>query len=329
MGFRDREKLRQRQLDSQIFENDQFGGISANKPRDFCLQEPRRNLYESFRVAAIEYFENRKITWHKKRGEPTSPSIPSNHICCSQSCCVNFNFPFMDDPEGLKKQLTLLEYSVKEVLPIELDKCDRENSGNYVGFEWIGQENYLQEHGKKRSRGKYATSADFIIRFRQDDDKIHIILGEWKYTEYYEMNKYIRYSKKTDRLNDIYRLSLESPNCQIKIDPNEYDGLFYDPFDQLMRLQLLASKMEEAHEMQADIVSTIHIVPEANKEFRSRRTSAKLAKYGDTVHAIWTNLVEKERFKGYYLERILSKYCDSYQKDDIRKYIQTRYGNMK
>lgn len=333
-GFRDREKQRQ----SDLFGNDSLGGFygDIDKPLSFCLREGRNNLFISHRDSAIQYFCNRKIPWHDGGTKIYKHDLPSNHLCCSQSCCVNFNFPFMNDNEGLKRFLISLGYSVKEVLPVYLDDDENESFQNYVGFEWIGANDYLNElatrRTSRRTRGEKFTSADFIMRFRQNDDKIRILLGEWKYTEEYTKctNKSMRHSKYgTDRLDKIYRQILESTKCQIIIEHDEHEHLFYDPFDQLMRLQLLSTEMEEAHEMDADIVSTVHIVPKANEEFNTEITSPELRKYGDTVHSIWGKLVDEDRFRGFFLEDILPEYCKSYHDDGIRKYIQHRYGNMK
>jgi hypothetical protein len=333
MGFRDREKKRQSSLGSKFFENDTFQGKYRNIPRFFCLKDNRKNLYKAHRHTAVQYFQNRNITWHDGGTGRRKHDLSSNHLCCSQCCCVNFNFPFMNDAIGLKSFLKSLGYSVKKVLPIYLDKYENEALKNYIGFEWIGEKNYLNERIRKnaqRTRGEYFTSADFIIRFQQEDNKIRILLGEWKYTENYTKGKSIRYSRAgTDRLNKIYRPFLKAQNCQIKISNRQYHHLFYDPFDQLMRLQLLSTEMEKAGEMGADIVSTIHIVPKANKEFNLRMTSPGLKKYGKTVHEIWSALVPDDRFKGFYLENILNDYCRAYQDKKTSNYIEKRYGNMK
>jgi len=56
-----------------------------------------------------------------------------------------------------------------------------------------------------------------------------------------------------------------------------YNALFFDLFYQFMRLQLLAQEMELSREMDADVVSVLHICPKANREFRDRVTSPHLA----------------------------------------------------
>lgn len=51
-------------------------------------------------------------------------------------------------------------------------------SGQYVAFEWIGEENYLGEkisrHGK-RTRGANFTSADAMVMVERIDGKRHIL----------------------------------------------------------------------------------------------------------------------------------------------------------
>jgi len=49
----------------------------------------------------------------------------------SQVCCVNFLFPFKDDPESLLVLLRSVYPEAEEVL-----RLDDEES--YLGFEWIG-----------------------------------------------------------------------------------------------------------------------------------------------------------------------------------------------
>jgi len=92
---------------------------------------------------------------------------------------------------------------------------------------------------------------------------------------------------KTDRLEEFYRRHLEHPDCQIVTGTAGLDALFFDPFDQLMRQQLLCSAMEREHEMDADVVSLLHIAPKANGELLGRVTSPRLQEIGNDVHGIW------------------------------------------
>ena len=64
--------------------------------REFCLHEDfsAENLEAGIRDGALSYFADRSIGWHDGKG----PAGPSNHLCCSQSSCVNFWFPFVQAP---------------------------------------------------------------------------------------------------------------------------------------------------------------------------------------------------------------------------------------
>ena len=69
--------------------------------------------------------------------------------------------------------------------------------GNFISFEWIGQENYFGEKIRKsalRTQGEYFTSADAIFSFDHKDQKRQVVLIERKYTESYN-DKYIRYAR--------------------------------------------------------------------------------------------------------------------------------------
>lgn len=316
MTFRDTEKHRLSPLKSQLFSAgaQQLGNYNGT-PRVFCLSDNYacENLHASIQSNALQYFANRQIHWHDG-GECT----PSNHLCCSQTFCVNTWYPYIDQPHLLKMVLTALGYQVEEMLPFELDDPLPNGKKPYVAFEWIGERNYMGErcrNNAQRRRGQNSTSSDFAFRFMRTDGRLQIVLGEWKYTEFYADGKCMQYSRNnTDRLG-IYTNSLKANYCQIRwaqmnIAPA---ALFYDPFDQLMRLQLLASEMENFKEMRADIVSVLHIAPQANIELINRITSPGLkAMREPTIHSTWGRIVKEERFQGVYTEdlmQIIGKYC--------------------
>ena len=280
MSFRDREKKRLVPLKSRLFSAEACEpGRYLGKPRDFCLRDDRssENLHGSIRDEAIDYFSECNIPWHDGLTANRRKDRPSNHLCCSQSACGNFWFPYVRSPENLAEVLRGLEYDVAEVLPLELDAPLSDGARPYVAFEWIGKRNYLNETSggrvaadDSRTRGANFTSVDFAIRFRQGDGSIHIIAGEWKYSENYANDKNIRYAKSgTDRL-EIYGPSLEMPGCQVALQGVTPEALFFDPFDQLMRQQLLASAMERETEMGAKIVSLLHVAPSGNTELMGR-----------------------------------------------------------
>lgn len=315
---------------------------------EVCLPYSSRaeNLFSGYRTDAVRYFTKRRIKWH---------SLP--HLLCSQTSCVNFWFTFMHERERLAKVLCALGYPVKQVLPFDLDSLTslrqmgwRLEGGNlfstpdgtdetvpaFLAFEWIGAKNYLREirgghvaGDSSRTRGQRFTSVDVAVRFLRTDGTIQIVLIEWKYTECYPVGRCLRFSKsKTDRLDRIYRASLEMPDCQIVLAGTAPESLFYDPFDQMMRHQLLASAMEREHEMDAGIVSYLHIAPHANGEFLRRITSPALIGRGTNVHEVWATLVKPDRFKSVYTEDLLPVVTGNAPNDEWAEYLGLRYGGM-
>ena len=333
MGFRDKEKRRLARLKPELFSAEASEpGTYKGKRYEFCLRNDRArgNLHVSIRDDALSYFDERNIRWHDGGSDG-----PSNHLCCSQSSCVNFWFPFSRAPEQLAIVLRELDYDVAEMLPFELDRMAPEDNPGYVAFEWIGARNYLGERtrgrvalDKERRRGQHFTSLDFAFRFRRADGLIQVVAGEWKYTENYSNNDDKRFSENgTDRLG-IYGPWLRAPGCQIVLDGLSHEALFFDPFDQLMRQQLLCAAMEHHGEMEADVVSLLHVVPAANREFVDRVTSPALRLVGTDVHEVWSRLVKPGRFVGAYLEDALQLVCRNAVKPEWAAYMQRRYGGM-
>lgn len=333
MTFRDREKRRLEPLKGRLFsERACRSGTYRGARREFCLHEDcsAENLEGGVREAALRYFGDRAIGWHDGKA-----GCPSNHMCCSQSCCVNFWFPFVQAPEALRTVLRGLDYDVDAMLPVKSDLPLPDGCRPFVAFEWIGERNYLGEllRGQtapdgRRTRGASFTSLDFCVRFRRTDGRIQIVAGEWKYTEHYRAGVDLRYSRSgTDRLDRIYRKHLSRPDSQI-VGEVPLESLFFDPFDQLMRQQLLCTAMERCHEMEADIVSLLHVAPRANGELMKRITSQTLKAVGSDVHAVWEALVSPGRFKGVATEDLLPLVCANAPTAQTRKYLETRYGGM-
>ncbi len=97
-----------------------------------------------------------------------------------------------------------------------------------------------------------------------------------------------------------------------------------------MRLQLLAQEMELSREMDADVVSVLHICPEANREFRERVTSPYLANTfpGKGTLEIWKELVPQNKFKSISVEDLLNTILRRTKTDDWEwaDYLKVRYG---
>jgi hypothetical protein len=303
------------------------------------------NIFIAYRNPTIDYFSERYIKWH----------LP-NHLLCSQTCCVDFWFIFMHEPDYLAEVLRDLGYPVAEMLEFEFDSLDSLQSmgwrvarqpsdidlgssarrRGYLAFEWVGARNYLRELSfgavagdVNRSRGQYFTSIDVAVRFRRTDGLTQIVLIEWKYTEKYRIGRSLRFSAKgTDRLDQIYRTSLEAPDCQVVLNGISPEALFFDPFDQMMRHQLLASAMERGWEMGASIVSYLHIAPRANSELLQRITSPDLQSRGGDIHEIWRSMVRDDRFQSVYTEDLLPIVIAHAPDNEWARYLNLRYGGL-
>ncbi|RPJ87629.1 MAG: hypothetical protein EHM18_00140 [Acidobacteria bacterium] len=162
-----------------------------------------------------------------------------------------------------------------------------------MAFEWIGEENYLRERvarNSARTRGANCTSADAAVMFERTDGRRQIVLIEWKYTESYGGLSLKIAKSGTDRTG-IYRWLFDGDNCPIdKALLPDFDRLFYEPFYQFMRQQFLASRMEMAKELGADLVSLLHIAPNQNTDFW-KVTSPELRELGKTATDVWKRLV--------------------------------------
>ena len=336
LTFRDREKDRYEDIKGKLFslearQNGNYKRIS----RPFCLADDYsyENLYQGIRDSAITYFLARGIPWHDGL---KSRHLPSNHLCCSQSCCVNFLFPLVKQPDLIKAILGCYYPELATPLPVTKDKPLADGTYPFIVFEWIGTRDYLGEAKRKemrRTRGAYFTSADFVFRFRENNGKIHLVLGEWKYTEEYGRSYKGNGQSGAVRKNNYINFFRESKGAfRMNSDKdNLYDSLFYEPFYQLMRLQLLAQEME-AHnekEMDADVVSVLHICPNANKEFRKNVASDYLKeKFPEKgILEIWKELVPEDKFMSISVEDLLNMIQDTdMDEQEWLDYLKTRYG---
>ncbi|MCH7945302.1 MAG: hypothetical protein IIC73_04710 [Armatimonadetes bacterium] len=306
MTFGEREKNRLVALKPVLFSRAaQPAGTYSGKPRSFCLADDRavENIHPLVRDAMLEYFKSRGIAWHRGEGQPT------NHLCSSQVACINTLGPMMTAPDLLADAFRPYYPDLAEPLPLDADGELPGGGHPFLGFEWIGTQSYLGERNWG-TRGVNCTSTDFVFRFRSYDHKIHLVLGEWKYTEEYprslpkpaDINR-----TRWDTYADLY--SRWAAACGDSVPP--YETLFVEPFYQLMRQTLLAKEMERARgsgpgEMEADVVSVLHVSPQANREFAQRFTSPSLAQYGRTVTEAWTRIDCPEKFLAISSESLLT-----------------------
>ena len=246
--FINEEKLRYEELKpkaSWLTNAARVEGVYKGKARPFCIpvEEASQNLFKGARQPALDYFRRNDIKWHDGKA-----GNPSNHLCDSQVCCVNFLFPFALNPNALVSLLRPLFLDVERVVPME-------DGPEVVSFEWIGAENYLGERrGERgRTRGANFTSADAAVMYEDQVGSRHIVLIEWKYTEHYSPTALAISDRGTDR-TAIYKHLWDKDDCPIRRElVPDFKDLFYEPFYQLMRQQFLANEMERAGELGATL----------------------------------------------------------------------------
>ena len=296
------------------------GGSYRGKPRPFCLpvDHSKENLFGEIRASALEYFKRNQIKWHDGRD-----SNPSNHLCSSQVQCVNFLYPFADKPEALGTLLRPIFPDIQSIVPME-------GEGQLVSFEWIGLCNYLGEkirRNSRRTRGANFTSADAAVMFRRQDGTRQIVLIEWKYTESYNRTWLGSSKSGTDR-RGIYRHLYDSPGCPLeKTKVPEFGDLFYGPFYQFLRQQLLAHEMELAQELECNLVTVLHVAPACNRDFH-RVTSPGLQPLGDSSIEVWRGLVRPpDRFLSVSTEALFGDFPVDIHPElaNWRQYISERY----
>lgn len=294
-------------------------GIYKGHAYPFCLPREfaHENLFPEIRQPMLAYFARNEIKWHDGQD-----GNPSNHMCDSQVCCANILFPFFNKPEALAELLRSLFPGIQGMLPIE--------DGQYVAFEWIGQQNYLGEkisRNRKRTRGANFTSADAAVMFEQEDGRKQIVLVEWKYTESYYPT-WLKYAASGTDRTKIYEHLYNAEDCPLskELIP-DFDCLFYEPFYQFMRQQFLVHEMEKAHELGADIVSLLHLSPAHNKDFM-RVTSPDLHSIEISATRVWKKLVRApDRFASEYLENLFGNFDAEAFPELTRwwQYITSRY----
>jgi hypothetical protein len=317
----EKERLRVwKQTTPYISEKARDAGVYRGRPRDFCLPRTcaEENLYPGIRLEALGYFAAFDIKWHD--GQRCKCS---NHLCDSMVSCVNFLFPFAERPEALGALLRPVFPSLKRVMPME-------DSGLWLAIEWIGLDNYLGElkrGNRERTRGANFTSADGAVRFEDESGQTQIALIEWKYTEAYSRTSKAK-GNSGRRRQAIYRDFFESADGPI--DKNrvpDYLDLFYEPFYQMMRQQLLAHEMEKHRELGAEVVTVVHICPARNTDFPAI-TSPNLAALGDSATGVWKSLLRKpDRFLEVHTEDLFQSFdVNAFPAlVDWHKYIEGRY----
>jgi hypothetical protein len=271
------------------------------------------NLAPDIRDAAAAYFKQYGITWHRH----------ANHGLSSQVCCLNFLMP-------LATRSDLLSRVIGDALGIEPPQMLQvENGPNgepwFVGFEWIGERDYLNEAptAGRRTRGANATSADAIVRFSHQG-RTETLLIEWKYTESYGAP--IPPSGNATRTQRYKDLAF-APKGPIRADLRlKLEDFFWEPYYQLLRQQMLAQGMQEAREDGTDRVRVLHISPASNRALH-KVTAPALRRFGDDAfEAFSAVMVRPEDFIARSTEEVFGPALASAPGDPWAAYLTDRYS---
>lgn len=327
-SFSEEEKRHQVFLKKEGFFSDNLDCTGLGEYRkymvDYCLTKEckKHNIYGNIRHCVYEYFKDKSIKFH---------SLGENHLLSSQAFCLNFLFPFRKDPNALKIMLAPLFPDIKDMMPIE--------NNSYIAFEWNHGKDYLNEQGGRvQTRGEYATYPDAAIKYLSNENTCKVVLIEWKYTESYSSEDKSQGSKGNTRIK-TYAPFFKQSNCPINlraIDENmgsSIKALFFEPFYQLCRQQLLAHAMEEDDSNDIHHVSVLHICPKENLNYHNNVTSSVLADVflEKSVLEIWAELLnknKKDRFKSVDQKYLFEQFSTASSSDFYREwknYMAQRY----
>ena len=263
IGFRD-----------EIFK-DPGGGLFKKIDRTFVLKDPALNIWAGVREDAIWYFNRNNIPFWDAGKEPTG------HLLSSQISCINHLYFVRQRQDIATAILKGIDKNVRTALVMN----ESQDSG-YVEFEVIGERNYLGE--KLHTRGANSTSIDAMMLAELNNGLRKLFFIEWKYVESYSRTSKATGHSGSTRIKTYWPL-LSKSDCPIKNANTE--GLFTEPYYQLMRQTLLAHEMTKERECKADKYIHLHIIPAENKELKNINTAAgKLM--GSDLEETWKNLLK-------------------------------------
>jgi hypothetical protein len=274
MNYKEQQRKRATELRDGVFK-DPGGGHFKKLDRDFVLKDPALNLWAGIRDDAIDYFLRNKIPFWDSVKEPTG------HLLSSQIACLNHLYFLRQRGDIATSILKGVDNKVKTALIMDNGK----DSG-YVDFEVIGAKNYLGE--KLHTRGANSTSVDALMLAELDNGYRKLFFIEWKFVESYTKISKADGDSGQTRIK-TYSPLLSQSDCPIK--NSNIEGLFTEPYYQLMRQTLLAHEMIKAKEYEADSYIHLHIMPGDNKELKEVNTAVgKLI--GDKLEDTWKNVLK-------------------------------------
>ncbi|MFA5859281.1 MAG: hypothetical protein WC955_09455 [Elusimicrobiota bacterium] len=300
MSYREQQRTKAVKTRDSVFK-DSGQGVFKGKARDFVLREPESNLWEGIRQDVKEYFKTNKIPFW-----PGNFNEPSGHLLSSQVACLNHLFFMRQRKDVATEVLKALD---KNIL------CARTVDTGYVEFEFIGEKNYLKE--KSWTPGANCTSIDAVMIGQRFDNTKVMFFIEWKYTEKYPVeNKYI---KERYQIYDKLIQAEDSPFKQV-----EAEGLYYEPFYQMMRQTLLAGLMTKNRDHKCSDYRHVHVIPTENKDLLETVTSPKLK--GKNITEAWRAILRTpDRYITVSPEEFMEPVNKCRDCKSVLSYLKKRY----
>lgn len=238
------------------------------------VDESYKNIYgweNSENVAKIRnYFLDNKIKWWGCEYDLNKENDVTRHMLSSQVACLNHLFFIRQDANAVLSIINGVKgmpVRFKDVLNIECDKGEN----NFISFEMVGSEDYLNELNLQR--GELCTSLDAVVYAVDENDERWIIPIEWKYTETYKRKDLSLGYKGKVRLARYCNIKRDNliENSKQLVSLKNYKGSIYfqEPFYQLMRQTLLAERIcnnKNERITPAEHFVHIHVCPQSNKE---------------------------------------------------------------
>lgn len=269
----------------------------ARRRGERFLADWRANIWPGARADVEHYVRRHKLKMHTMAA----------HLLSSQIFCFNFLAPFMSRPSALADLLRPIVGG--EVVPIWLP-----GEESFVAFEWISTHDYLNE-GEKRQRGSQCTSVDAAVGYVTGGRR-ELLLLEWKYTESYGApladRPRARSSGGHPTSNEV-RTARYRAHFDAGVVTPEFalDDLFWEPFYQLLRQQMLARAVEadtERPEAAFDRVSLAHVSPSANRALQkltAPKVRSRFEADGLGACEAWRRmLLEEDRYRPIHVETL-------------------------
>jgi hypothetical protein len=274
MNYKELQRVKAIEFRDEIFK-DPGGGNFKKFYREFVLKDPTLNLWAGIREDAIDYFNRNNIPFWDSIKKPTG------HLLSSQVACINHLYFLRQRRDVSSSILKSIDDNVKTAL-ILTNKVD----SGYVDFEVIGEKNYLGE--KLHTRGANSTSVDALMLAELEDGSRRLFFIEWKFVESYTKTSKAEGESGKTRIQ-IYKPLLDESDCPIKVC--DIEGLFTEPYYQLMRQTLLAHQMIKAKEYGADSYLHLHLIPKENKELKEVNTASGQLP-GNNLEETWKKVLK-------------------------------------